>query len=130
MWINLFLSISLIVWNSHILNVENWNIWGLNSNTCIYHVMSYQLSHAHRDTNFLSITYDNVFFEEVKLTHPNWHQRESNLRPWGGAHSQVLSQYHQANPSGFTYDNVDFFNPPIIRQKNSDNLKLSRFGGR
>jgi len=24
------------------------------------------------------------FFEEAKLTPSNWHQRESNLRPWGG----------------------------------------------
>jgi hypothetical protein len=31
----------------------------------------------------------------------NWHRGESILRPQGGAHSQVPSQYHQANPSGF-----------------------------
>jgi len=41
------------------------------------------------------------FFEEAKLAHLNWHQRESNLRPRRGAHSQVPSQYHQTNPSGF-----------------------------
>jgi hypothetical protein len=34
------------------------------------------------------------FFEEAKLVHSNWYQRESNLRPWGGAHSPVPSQYH------------------------------------
>ena len=34
------------------------------------------------------------FFEKVKLTPSNWHERESNLRPWGGAHSQVPSQYN------------------------------------
>ena len=36
-----------------------------------------------------------IFFEEAKLTPSNWHQRESNLRPWGGAHSQVSRQYEQ-----------------------------------
>jgi len=35
-----------------------------------------------------------VFFEEVKLAHRNWHQRESNLRPRVGAQSQVPSQYY------------------------------------
>ena len=29
------------------------------------------------------------FFEEAKLAHLNWHRRESNMRPQGGAHSQV-----------------------------------------
>jgi len=32
-------------------------------------------------SNFLYI------FEEAKLAHLNWHRRESNLRPQGGAHS-------------------------------------------
>jgi len=43
------------------------------------------------------------FFEEDKFAHLNWHQRKSNLTRRGGAHSQVPSQYHQANPSGFGF---------------------------
>jgi len=34
----------------------------------------------------------NDFFEEVKLVHPNWHQRKLNLRLREETHSQVL--YH------------------------------------
>jgi len=30
-----------------------------------------------------------VFFEEAKLAHLNWHRGESNFRPYGGAYSQV-----------------------------------------
>ncbi|KEH42540.1 hypothetical protein MTR_1g070010 [Medicago truncatula] len=30
----------------------------------------------------------------------NWHWGELNMRPQGGANSQVLSQYHQGNLSG------------------------------
>jgi len=35
------------------------------------------------------------FFEKTKLAHPNWHQRESNLRPQEEAHFQVPNQYLQ-----------------------------------
>jgi len=44
---------------------------------------------------------DQLFFEEAKLAHPNCHQRESNLKPRGGAHSQIPSQYHHYG--GSTY---------------------------
>ena len=60
---------------------------------------------SHYQKKYLIYTQTNIkrilqFFEEAKLTHPNWHLRESNLRPWGWPRSQVPSQYHQANPSG------------------------------
>jgi len=38
------------------------------------------------------------FFEDAKLAHLNWHGRESNLRPQGGAHFQIAGQYHQGQP--------------------------------
>ena len=44
----------------------------------------------------------NFCIEEAKLAHPNWHRGESNMRPWGGAHSKVPSQHQQANPSGLS----------------------------
>jgi len=33
-------------------------------------------------------------FEEVKLAHPNQHQRISNLKHWGGTHSHISNKYH------------------------------------
>jgi len=49
-----------------------------------------------------SQTVTNFFYFKAKLAYPNWHRGESNMRPWGEAHTKVPSQHHQANLSGIS----------------------------
>jgi len=44
--------------------------------------------------------------KEAKLAHLNWYWRESNMRPRGGAHSQIPSQYDMANTSGLYINSI------------------------